>query len=195
MSFLKHPTTKECNDDNTPLPETITLYHSSPVENIESILKFGVTLTKFKLQEALDLIKNSKVPEWRKKEAYHRVMESFETETVCLSGNKNYSVQNGSAGKEWLNYLTGEDQHGDVAVFKLVIPTRILEILTAPSWRSTFERFKELWKTGYFKRVCWVARVNGFSLCCKTIGSYDLWLVTHVPPEYIVSYEIVEKRK
>lgn len=190
-----------------PLPETMTLYHSTPVENIESILKFGITLSKYDTESRLKEIEASNAVEWKKKSAKDRLLESFRNgHTVCLSGDREYSIQNGNACNEWKNLLDGKAYYGKVAVFKIKIPYRMLEILTVKSWRSTMKRFEELWTSGYFSdnaiecfnsartatieeyRRCWMKLADCFT-------HYNIWPVTHIPPEYIKEYEIVDQKR
>lgn len=200
------------SQDRKPLPETLTFYHSSPVENIESILKYGLTLAKSgDVNVKLAIIENAKCAKYRKKLAHDRLLEAYKDnrygEHICLSGNREYSIQNGNACKEWQYWLDGKGYHGKVAVFKVTLPWRMLEVLTVPDWRSILERFEKLWQGGYFdehereirehaseiadpkRREDWLKELEN-----HPIGGYDHWIVTHVPPEYIESYEIVEQK-
>jgi len=199
----------------SPLPETITVYHTSPIENLESILRFGVTTAKFNFEEGLKIIRETKAPKWRKKSAEDRLLECFRDNPsgyICVSGNKGYSLQNGLACREFLESLgickNGNYKNGHKrACFKIVLPTRILEILTAKNWQDIVARFEELWVKNYFARKSWEARyhirrlkeihanenlIDSWRDHFNAVKTYDHFYMAYIPPEYIESYEIIE---
>jgi hypothetical protein len=83
---------------------------------------------------------------------------------------------------------------------------RVLEIITIKEWRNILERFEELWQEGYFQKRSWKDLVYAQKLenpkfkrqwlrqARLIFEHYDHWLVTHVPPEYIVSYKIIDQK-
>jgi len=193
-----------------PLPETITVWHTSPVENLESILKYGITTAKFDIENSLQEIKNVKrVAKWRRKEAEDRLLESFKDDPsgyVCCSGDKAYSIQNGCASKEWKYYLNHKDYHGKRVCFKIVIPYRMVQIHTPKRWKYLIDRFEELWLKGYFAKRMWMHKTdnikhNNFKSCCSQplntnpIKGYDHIVLAFVQPEFIESFEIIEGEK
>jgi hypothetical protein len=193
-----------------PLPETITVWHTSPVENLESILKYGITTAKFDLENPLQEIDNTKrVAKWRRKEAKDRLMESFQDDPsgyVCCSGNKAYSIQNGCASREWKYYLKGKDYNSKRVCFKIVIPYRMVQIHTPKRWKTIMDRFEELWQAGYFAKRMWEHKLmnikyNNFKKCANKpmdtnpIHGYDHIVLQFVQPEFIESFEIIEAEK
>jgi hypothetical protein len=185
----------------TPLPETITIWHTSPVENLESILKYGVTTAKVDFESRLKAIENSNVSSYKKQNAKDRLLECFDNNPsgfVCCSGDKVYSVANGSASNEWEYYLNDKDFHVRMICFKIVIPFTILENLTVRNYKHLIERFKELWQKGYFARKMWEHRKwnhergKDLKLDTNPIKGYDHFVLSFVPPEFIKSYEVIE---
>jgi hypothetical protein len=195
---------------NFPLPETITIWHTSPVENLASILKHGITMAKFDIEKPLEIINNAKrVAKWRKKEAKDRLLESFQDDPsgyVCCSGDKAYSIQNGCASQEWDYYLTKKDYHSKRVCFKIVIPYRMIQIHTPKRWKNIMDRFEELWLQGYWARRMWEHKLmnikyNNFTKCSNKpmntnpIETYDHIVLQFVQPEFIESFEIIEAEK
>jgi hypothetical protein len=181
----------------TPLPETITIWHSSLPENKESILKNGVTMAKFNLDEQLQMIEKSNALKGSKEQAKRRLFEAFDepciSGLVCCSGSREYSIQNGRAALEVKYYLDCKNFHGPVAVFKIVLPLRMLEVLTPNYYRYLITRFEELWGKGWFKARMWEARAKKWKGMSNVVATYDHFVLTHVPPEYIKGVEIIEQ--
>jgi len=192
-----------------PLPETIILYHTSPIGNKDSIIKHGLTLAKFDFEKKLIEIENAKISEQMKEDAKVRLLECFRYKEhlsgyICLSGNKAYSIQNGCASNEYLWYLGKKDYKEDMVCFTIELPIRILEILTCKFWQNILEKFEKLWKEGYFTIRAWEAKVlnlkynnfknAGLKLETNPIEGYDVFFLNHVPPEFIKSYEVIQKK-
>jgi len=180
----------------TPLPETITVWHSSLPENKDSILRDGVTLAKFDTETYSKLIDKSQVSEETKKRARRRLLEAFDSDPsglVCCSGDKVYSIGNGRATLETLHYLDGREYHGPVACFKIVLPIRMLEVLTPKQFQYLIVRFEELWTKGWFKARVWEARAKKWTGLTNPIQTYDHFIFTHVPPEFIQGVEMIEQ--
>lgn len=96
------------------ISKTITLWHGSPYENKDNILKYGIRYRKPDIErminEAVDRIYQKLRIKLTRKQANgfvrSRLQESTEKgEVVYVSGVKEYAMQNALASREWFNSI------------------------------------------------------------------------------------------
>jgi len=172
------------------IPETITVYHGTLLENLESIYENGLDLSKNGLDKKLKTIKNSSTSDFNKKRAIRRVLLAKEHgNVISVSGNMKYARQNAHASIEWLSMLgvpnTETYFKKKIIVLKFVVPYKVFKKLCRNSY--LLDRFEELLKEGYWNKPEVKRHVeqehNG-----NVFEGYNEFHVYRLPAKYIDYY-------
>ncbi len=182
------------------IPQTITLWHGSPFENLGSILVHGLTLSERDLEGQLREVDLSQEPEYRKKRARDRLLETSKRHNGCIhvSGSKGYARRNGLGSKEYLGMLKGSYKefydNAKVVLFKIVLDWGTFESLIDGEYSHRIvTRFKELCAKGHWEKPSIKPFIEKYH-DGNIFDGYHEFHLRFVPRSALVSYEVYVRK-
>lgn len=174
------------------IPNTITVYHGTIIENLDSILEHGLNLEKNHIEEKLKIVANSTATKDCKQRAIERLLQAKERNTtISVSGSMEYARQNSCASLEWLNAIgtPREETHYDrkVVVFEFMTYWCHFKNICRNSY--LLDRFEELTKQGWWDKPNIKKFIDKYYKG-NPINNYHEFIIKGLSKKFLVSYDI-----